>query len=1298
MAFLTDRQELGGTTILLLDDAQELSDEVLEGVYKLTLIEKQGEKLLQVILSGRPELETRLEAPRAHPIGRAVSDYCHLSRLELRQVSRYIKHRVRNGGYEGPELFQPEAVELIAELSNGVPRAINRLCGEALELANRDDGLPVDIDSVERAQALLESGLDPNRVDGSAAQDLMFARNGAVPDWLREGQMIDNNEEENQSDSSPDALQSINLATLEAAITEAAAMESKDTGAPPPEADPGALADSLDGEANGDRQRLQDTQSQGSRPLRASPFEDWSIPIPDDDDQFDDDEEPDTPKGRRTADLAVTPSPDGLSIPPAAAIEIGNARRWAKRARLAAGFAVGIVFGAGVVAFFQWERVTPIDDFPDWLKMAARDSDPVVAPPPSVPKPPREAIAPEPAPSAKSNALGKVAEVGEAVPEGSLSTDQQITSPKPPLESDDEAAAEASAQFIEDLVDPKNLAPDTEVSQADRSLVSLGTIEPASLETPIPPAPKVELPEPPIEQSKPRVRELPPSLAAELEATKRGGNEPLGTEDDGSMAGSDFLAESTSAKSLAKAGGNTAAASDATIAPQASAEAMAEAEKAPSADQPQVSESAKPGPVDLAAQALKDTAEAVKAAVAALAPAAKESDLDPEEASDRTTHESDHQAAVKNTTRTPDARTPPAEQTEKATASEADQQTTSKARKEPQDSTAEPSSDLVMVPTIVDNSRQRPGIADSLTEKPPALSLVVDNPFADSHATAAGPATAEVPAARDRAGRRAMAPAKTSGEGAFSSQDKSAAELVSGLTRRPSTPAPAKVMPLDERAGQSTTTQSTDSEPSPTKDPAKSQTAQTGDAIDVERGRPTSGGATEVAEKESIAANESESPARHARGSKDKIGGESDLVAADILTGDERIIHDQAAGFETAPAAEADLAEPAPFAPVPENVESTPSRKALADKEPQTETDLAEASGNTVKLPPPLPMPPSPPAALALLLPSSPAETLEEAHDKAVRDILAEPPFPSVSLPKKVPVAKDVETSLTVASAQGESKTRGGPSSPLRKDPELHDSLKSNEGVRGPNDSSSKDTEMTAASRSETPGSAIPSRTRAEPQETAVQVADGSGLTSTIAITPEPKSADLEISPSNPTSTATETADPKLLLKDTEGKLTPAEDMPVPATLGPQEGQKEVPPEVEELPILALEKSDLTAKEPALAAVDSNRFGNDVDADPAIHRLLMRGQTLVRQGDMASARLFFQLAAKKGSARAATATAMTYDPVYHQLLGIVGAPADPIKAIQWYERAIERGDSLAYNRLEELDAWLKLGPPETEKE
>jgi TPR repeat protein len=85
-----------------------------------------------------------------------------------------------------------------------------------------------------------------------------------------------------------------------------------------------------------------------------------------------------------------------------------------------------------------------------------------------------------------------------------------------------------------------------------------------------------------------------------------------------------------------------------------------------------------------------------------------------------------------------------------------------------------------------------------------------------------------------------------------------------------------------------------------------------------------------------------------------------------------------------------------------------------------------------------------------------------------------------------------------------------------------------------------------------------------------------------------------------------------------------------------------------------------------------------------VEQLLDRGDQLLALGDVASARLFYRLAAKQGSAKGAMAMASTYDPVYLERIGFVGARPSPAEAIKWYRQAIDMGDRGAEVQLREL--------------
>ncbi len=121
----------GRNTILIVDEAQNLSAEVLEQLRLLTNLETNERKLLQLILLGQPELNTLLARPDLRQLEQRVTARYHLQPLSSTEVTGYINHRLAIAGQRG-QLFDAGAVREIAQLSRGIPRVINLLCDRAL--------------------------------------------------------------------------------------------------------------------------------------------------------------------------------------------------------------------------------------------------------------------------------------------------------------------------------------------------------------------------------------------------------------------------------------------------------------------------------------------------------------------------------------------------------------------------------------------------------------------------------------------------------------------------------------------------------------------------------------------------------------------------------------------------------------------------------------------------------------------------------------------------------------------------------------------------------------------------------------------------------------------------------------------------------------------------------------------------------------------------------------------------------------------------------------------------------------
>jgi len=121
----------GRTTVLIIDEAQNLSLEVLEQVRLLTNLETNKRKLLQVIMIGQPELRQVLARPELNQLAQRITARSHLGPLDQAETARYIRHRLMIAGYRGPG-FPPWSLRRIHRLSGGIPRLINVICDRTL--------------------------------------------------------------------------------------------------------------------------------------------------------------------------------------------------------------------------------------------------------------------------------------------------------------------------------------------------------------------------------------------------------------------------------------------------------------------------------------------------------------------------------------------------------------------------------------------------------------------------------------------------------------------------------------------------------------------------------------------------------------------------------------------------------------------------------------------------------------------------------------------------------------------------------------------------------------------------------------------------------------------------------------------------------------------------------------------------------------------------------------------------------------------------------------------------------------
>ena len=149
--WLIERSRAGTIPVLIVDEAQGLSFELLEEIRLLLNLETASEKLLQIVLVGQPELEDKLKRPEMRQIRQRIALRCYTSPLTLAESRGYIADRLRIAGAQGDPIFASDAEEAVHFYSRGIPRVMNLLCEHALINAYVEHLNPVPAPMVEEA-------------------------------------------------------------------------------------------------------------------------------------------------------------------------------------------------------------------------------------------------------------------------------------------------------------------------------------------------------------------------------------------------------------------------------------------------------------------------------------------------------------------------------------------------------------------------------------------------------------------------------------------------------------------------------------------------------------------------------------------------------------------------------------------------------------------------------------------------------------------------------------------------------------------------------------------------------------------------------------------------------------------------------------------------------------------------------------------------------------------------------------------------------------------------------------------
>jgi general secretion pathway protein A len=153
---LLETQQRGGTAVLIVDEAHLLSAELLEEIRLLSNTDSYREKLLQIILSGQPEMQSLLARPEMRALQQRIATRCHLRELTQPETRAYVAERLHAAGLRGASPFSGEALEEIQRYTNGVPRLINLLCDACLTLGHAGQLTQIPPGIVEEAAKTLE--------------------------------------------------------------------------------------------------------------------------------------------------------------------------------------------------------------------------------------------------------------------------------------------------------------------------------------------------------------------------------------------------------------------------------------------------------------------------------------------------------------------------------------------------------------------------------------------------------------------------------------------------------------------------------------------------------------------------------------------------------------------------------------------------------------------------------------------------------------------------------------------------------------------------------------------------------------------------------------------------------------------------------------------------------------------------------------------------------------------------------------------------------------------------------------
>jgi general secretion pathway protein A len=174
--FLMDQHSSGRKVLLIVDEAQNLSDRVLEEVRMLSGVETAKDKALRIILAGQPELNEKLNSQEFVQLSQRVRLRFHLTALSKTETAAYIDHRLEVAGSQGRRIFAEDTYATVYKYTGGVPRLVNTLCDTALMAAfgkDKDSVSAADLEAAIRELQWVEYASGTNRMKAPSVEHAM---------------------------------------------------------------------------------------------------------------------------------------------------------------------------------------------------------------------------------------------------------------------------------------------------------------------------------------------------------------------------------------------------------------------------------------------------------------------------------------------------------------------------------------------------------------------------------------------------------------------------------------------------------------------------------------------------------------------------------------------------------------------------------------------------------------------------------------------------------------------------------------------------------------------------------------------------------------------------------------------------------------------------------------------------------------------------------------------------------------------------------------------------------------------